>query len=195
MTSPDKVDVEGLRAIAEKATPGPWHHVNPGRVLPKTRTIHGPVPAARVDYVSTWPDVGTPPGHRVVVPMPNEGPGVRSDDMAFIAAFDPPTVLALLDALLAERSARERAEKERDELTKALTGLTCGGSEFFLRDGDRFKADIHACVGWVRRAKEDAHRRTVEAIMRARAAEQKLVEVAISTPGLGPGLGRVSDHD
>lgn len=57
-----------------------------------------------------------------------------------------------------------RLKDENAELTKALTGLTCGGSEFFVRKGDRYVADIDACVSWVRRAKEDAHRRALDAI-------------------------------
>lgn len=42
-----------------------------------------------------------------------------------------------------------------DEATKALTGLTCGGSEFFIRDGYGFKADIPACVAWIKQSRED----------------------------------------
>jgi hypothetical protein len=72
---------------------------------------------------------------------------------------------------------------ENAALTKALTGLTCGGSEFFTRKGDRYVADIDACVAWVRRCKEDAHRRTVEALTRAKAAEARCKElIAALTP-------------
>lgn len=60
---------------------------------------------------------------------------------------------------------------ENAALTKALTGLTCGGSEFFIRKGDRYVADIDACVSWVRRVKEDAHRRTIKAITEQKAAQ------------------------
>lgn len=73
-------------------------------------------------------------------------------------------------------------------LTKALTGLTCGGSEFFTRKGERYVADIEACVAWVRRCKEDAHKRTVDAILARKAAEQKLAD---TTPQpLAVGLNR-----
>lgn len=48
---------------------------------------------------------------------------------------------------------------ESAALTKALTGLTCGGSEFFIRKGDRFVADIDACVAWVKRRDTAAHER------------------------------------
>lgn len=80
-----------LKALAEKATKGPWHHVQAFETVPAVRTIHGKVPAQRVDYVSTWPGPGTPKGHRVVIPMEtatDEGVirTVTSDDMAFIVA-------------------------------------------------------------------------------------------------------------
>lgn len=39
----------------------------------------------------------------------------RKTDAAYIAACDPQTVLAILDALAAEREARQAAERERDE--------------------------------------------------------------------------------
>lgn len=92
MTSPSE-----LLKLAREATPGPWYHVNAGMVLPKTRTVHGVVPAERVDYVSTWAGVGTPPGHRVVVGSRESGPAMRSCDMAYIAAASPPTIIALVE--------------------------------------------------------------------------------------------------
>jgi len=58
---------------------------------------------------------------------------------------------------------------ENAALTKALTGLTCGGSEFFIRKGDRYVADIPACVGYVQRAREAAHRRWLDAARAAKA--------------------------
>lgn len=57
--------------------------------------------------------------------------------------------------------------EENAALTKALTGLTCGGSEFFIRKGDRYVADIPACVGYVQRAREADHRRWLDAVCRA----------------------------
>lgn len=59
---------------------------------------------------------------------------------------------------------------ENAALTKALTGLTCGGSEFFIRKGDRYVADIDACVGYVRRARDAAHQRWVKAVRESKAA-------------------------
>ena len=108
-------DLNKLRELAEAATPGPWHHCQPFMVVPAQKTVHGTVPAERVDYVSTWPDRGTPPGHRVVVPMPPEcGPGVRSADMAFIAAANPAKVLSLL-------AENEKLRTREADLIEALT--------------------------------------------------------------------------
>ena len=96
-----------LQALLDAASPGPWHHVNPGMVSPKTRTIHGTVPAEPVDYVSTWPGLGTPPGHRVVI---NRDAGVRSDDMALIAKT--PDLAAEVLALRAGAAASAERIKE-----------------------------------------------------------------------------------
>lgn len=67
----------------------------------------------------------------------------------------------------------EALEAECADLTKALTGLTCGGSEFFIRKGDRLVADVDACVAWVRRAKDEAYRRSIEAIRERKVAEKR----------------------
>lgn len=90
-------------------------------------------------------------------------------------------VLRQAATLLAqEHEARVGAEEEAHELTKALTGLTCGGSEFFIRKGSRYLADIAACVDWVRRRDTDAHRRVVDAIKAQQAAELR----SLSAEGL-----------
>lgn len=69
-------------------------------------------------------------------------------------------------------------EAENEALTKALTGLTCGGSEFFSRKGDRYVADIAACVAWVRRNKTEAHRRTVDALLENKRQAESLEAMA-----------------
>lgn len=78
--------LQEIRERCEKATPGEWHHVQAYKSVPPMRTIHGPVEGHRCDYVSTWPGMGTPPGHRVIIPMEGRESHVSSDDMAFIAA-------------------------------------------------------------------------------------------------------------
>lgn len=84
------------------------------------------------------------------------------------------SITSLIEKL--EGAEAENAEllAEVEALTKALTGLTCGGSEFFIRKGDRYVADIKACVDWVRDRRTDYHHRTVKAISRAQAAEDAL---------------------
>lgn len=69
---------------------------------------------------------------------------------------------------MTDLSELEKLARENEALTKALTGLTCGGSEFFVRKGERYVADIDACVSWVRRARMDAQRLAVKAIRDAK---------------------------
>lgn len=88
-------------------------------------------------------------------------------------------VVAGLEAQWQERALAAEAEAEEawgyvHELTKALTNLTCGGSEFFIRRRGRYIADAKACVEWVRRRDSNAHQRIVEAITRAQKAEAAL---------------------
>lgn len=81
------IEAKALRALSEKATQGEWHHCQPFKSVPAVNTVNGRVPVQRVDYVSTWPARGTPPGHRVIIPMEGRECQVSSDDMAFIAAL------------------------------------------------------------------------------------------------------------
>jgi len=97
---------------------------------------------------------------------------------SYLLAEAADAISSLLAQLRAVGEERDEALKESAELTKALTGLTCGGSEFFVRKGERYVADIPACVNWVRRSKEDAHRRTVDAIT-ARNASKEQVRVLL----------------
>lgn len=62
-------------------------------------------------------------------------------------------------------------EAESAELTKALTGLTVSGSEFFVRKGDRYVADANACVEYVRRRQRTQHDYIVKATKAQRALE------------------------
>lgn len=91
------LDLAALRAVADVATPGPWEHnhegLQGGEVI---RAAAGRV--ARV-YANTWPQ------H-----LPD------CENAAFIAAFDPPTVLALLDRL----EAAEARLASRYRLNEAL---------------------------------------------------------------------------
>lgn len=117
MTTLTEEQIEAIRARAKAATPGPWYHCQPFQMVPVQKTIHGPVPEQRVDYVSTWDGPGTPKGHSVVAHMDGRKEGLRSRDMAFIAAANPSVVLALLSALEAanKRAVRQIAAGVTDD--------------------------------------------------------------------------------
>lgn len=87
------IDLVALKDLAEKATPGPWYHNQPFVTVPPQRTIHGPVPGQRVDYVSTAPGPGYSP---TIIPMPGREGSTKSNDMAFVAAANPAVVLELI---------------------------------------------------------------------------------------------------
>ena len=108
---------------------------------------------------TAWAVVYDHEDHRLAI-----ADGFESEPFAFTAASAQARIAEL--------------EAETEALTKALTSLTCGGSEFFTRKGDRYVADIKTCVDWVRRAKNDAHRRFVEAIKRATAAKARADRLA-----------------
>lgn len=71
---------------------------------------------------------------------------------------------------------RELAEAraDRQALTKALTGLTCNGSEFFIRRGDEYVADIEACVAWIRRSRESQQAAVKSALAKRGEAEARI---------------------
>lgn len=77
------LDLDALRQVAEAATPGPWEHGTGDWC-----------------HMSGWqigrPDAGSMDGFR---PIAFTGTENYDDDAAHIATFDPPTVLALIDAL------------------------------------------------------------------------------------------------
>lgn len=129
----DAETIEELRGLLAKATPGPWHHCQPYMTVPTQRTVHGPIPAERVDYVSTWPDKGTPSGHRVVIDMPGREARVRSEDMALIVAMRN-ALPALLD-LAADSLAREGEDASQSEpaLHATSPAVTGGASDEILR--------------------------------------------------------------
>lgn len=78
----------------------------------------------------------------------------------------------------------ENAERERDalrtyahEATKAITGLTAGGSEYFGRKiGDIYTADLPFCVQRIRDRFEGEAERLHKALTEKSAAEAKLAE-------------------
>lgn len=80
------IDYAALRALAENATPGPWF----AEGLDDEPTI-----------AHDFDTEGHGPGHGSFI-FPD-----KAADAEFIAAMDPPTVIALLDELEAARRARE----------------------------------------------------------------------------------------
>lgn len=88
--------------------------------------------------------------------------------------------LAEQDELLNEISA----------LTKALTGLTCGGSEFFCRKGDRYVADVKACVEYVQRTSRDAHERWLSEAKQRRSLIEENERMRKAAEGLISALNR-----
>lgn len=87
-----------LRELAEKATPGPWG------------LTYGPNERTRL-----WSDAD---GYTddVIALDPTTERGKPHPDMAFIAAVDPSTLLALLDALDAARAKLHAVELARDSI-------------------------------------------------------------------------------
>ena len=111
-----------LRTLALAATPGEWYHVQAFQRRAAERTIHGKVPGQRVDFVSTE---RKPVHKKIIIPMEGRESTARSEDMAYIAAANPATVLALLDRIdeleaeLAEAKVdaeRYKRELQQDEL-------------------------------------------------------------------------------
>ena len=106
-------------ALAAGPTPGKWFHCQPFQRVEKMRTIHGVVPAQRVDFVATEPE---PVHKRIVIPMEGRESNVRSEDMAYIAACSPENITTLL-ADRDEREAALRAELERERLRLVACGV------------------------------------------------------------------------
>ncbi|MCI2959535.1 ead/Ea22-like family protein [Agromyces atrinae] len=101
------IDIEALRKLAENATPGPWfaEGLDDEPAIAHSFDVDG-YPPGYADFV--FPD--------------------KAADAEFIAAFDPPTVIALLDEL--ERL--QSAQPSRDEVAVATClalGHGSGGGE------------------------------------------------------------------
>lgn len=103
---PIALDVDHLRRIATAATPGPWEWRNEELMVP--------------DPDDAWPDFPW----TFVVTTCNGRPSVSGPDAAHIAAFDPPTVLELVDRLEeAQRAAltwKRRAEDAEEAIGRVV---------------------------------------------------------------------------
>lgn len=94
-----------IRALAAKATPGPWYSEVKSFVLP-----------ARVGVEGHRRSVGDYAIAAMCGDSIRPEPGSDAADAAYIAALDPQTVLGMLDRL-------ERAEADRDGLVDALYAM------------------------------------------------------------------------
>lgn len=94
---------------------------------------------------------------------------------------------AKAEALQSQLSEREG---EVAELTKALTGLTCGGSEFFSRKGERFVADIKACVDYISRLRTSQHETICKEIRARREAEARANTAETALRAMGEAVER-----
>lgn len=95
------------------------------------------------------------------------------------------------DAITTLERERDEAHKIARDLTKALVGLTPGGSEYFVRSKllDDYFADTERCVAVVRDRYDSGHRAKIERVdlQRDLTASQAQVErlkdaLAIATP-------------
>ncbi|MCJ2009762.1 hypothetical protein, partial [Methylobacterium sp. J-092] len=100
---------------------------------------------------------------------------------------------AILDRITAAEARAEEAEKDRTALTKALTGLTWGGSEFFTRRGEDFIANAKACVENVRARMETRQRALIREADRRNVAEADRDRLADEVARLRGALERSAD--
>jgi hypothetical protein len=119
--------LDELEALANTATPGPWYHCQPFQVAGKIKTIHGMVPAHRIDFVSTNKE---PVHEKVILGMES----TSSNDMAFIAAVNPQTIKQLIELCRMQHEMIENAKMGLGDpiaaLNKAITAF-----EQFWKDG------------------------------------------------------------
>ena len=70
--------------------------------------------------------------------------------------------------------------------------FNCGGSEFFVRKGRRYVADIPACVAWVRRAREEGHYGRVRVQLEAKASEARALKAEAARAEAREALERIA---
>lgn len=128
------VSLLARRALAEKATPGPW--VRKGGYL-----VYGP-----------WGDR----------PVSGEEGILNPADAAHIAANDPPTVIADIDEILRLRAQVERLEKEADwlistKIVEEWNGRFVGAPDKYNSGYAVYPTKAEAVASW-----REAARKTVE---------------------------------
>lgn len=108
-------DLTALRALAEKATPGPWEAFEDS-----DEHLAGCPPTME------WLVTATDPGEEFYEEIINWGNRGRREDAEFIAAANPSVVLALLDRLERAEAAIKRT---REAVITGHDGGRCGVKE------------------------------------------------------------------
>lgn len=99
----ESIDLDGLRALAEKATPGPWE-------------ADGNEVSQHWSRPEPWKTVASSEVACMSYCYGGSGRGIENEaDAEFIAAANPSTVLALVDRA---ESAERRIEKAEDFITR-----------------------------------------------------------------------------
>ena len=134
------IDLEGMRAAAEKATPGPWLHVEGERL---SHDAHGWEEWAVKPALLRLPQDADDEEYHIV-----EDPfEAKTADLAFIATANPAAVLALLDYV--ERlKAREFALWQA--VVKGLSEIKGATSSFCDCDGDFVAGQVNIRVDEMR---------------------------------------------
>lgn len=86
------IDLEKLKALAEKATPGPWFVLRNELDDPDNVLVHGISSDGLHDDIARTDSGAYPP---------------REDDAQYIAAANPQTILAMCEELEAARAMRD----------------------------------------------------------------------------------------
>lgn len=119
--------------------------------------------------------------------------------------LSPEVLRRLLDALASLRAEKEELRRERDEArayaheaTKAITGLTPGGSEYFgkqLWKGGDYTADLPFCVERIRERMADGHQVKIRDVLLAEAGKALgLIEALDGLTLFNRDLGEDGDH-
>lgn len=103
--------LEGLRRVAEAATPGPWEWEPPSKES---------WPDGDESLVTAYVPAGEQYPSSVLYGWGYDASGINAsdEDRSFIATFNPLTVLALLDRLAAAEAAVERCRARMDRLAE-----------------------------------------------------------------------------
>lgn len=148
------------RALAEKATPGPWANFD------TVKSLFGCEPYGWGDVYARLSDnrlwiIMSMNKHMITEEEKEQArkdkrkydPGQSGKNAAFVAANDPTTVIAIIDEIIRLRGEVERQEKEIGWLISKRFGCPMDGSVCKLGEG---KSDTFLCVEHWREAARKA---------------------------------------